>query len=269
MRVECHGLTDRGQVRSSNEDQFLIAELHRVLQVAQSSLQKPQNLFGAEGAHLWVVADGMGGHSGGQQASQLAVLTIERFMLDTFKWFFQLRGENLLTEFQEAVRSADARIFESAARHPELAGMGTTVTMAYAVGGQLYVVHAGDSRCYLYRRGQLHQLTLDHTLTQQLVQAGELSPAEAENSPFKNVITNAVGGSEPGVRVEVHKQSLQPEDSVLLCSDGLSNMVAPEDIAAVLGTARSPEAACRELVERANAAGGRDNITAIVARFLT
>ena len=267
LSVQSHGITDRGRVRSHNEDQFLIAALTRVMTVSQTSLSQPSALLGDHRGHLFVVADGIGGHKGGEQASALAVATIEQFMLNTLKWFFSLQGANILAEFKRALRRADARIFDAAAEHPELQGMGTTLTMAYAVDGALYVVHAGDSRCYLFRQGRLHQLTHDHTVTSEMVREGALTLSEAATSPFRNVLTNAVGGRDVGVHAEVQKLELADGDVALLCSDGLSDMLVDGDIAAILAAAPSPADACARFVADANAAGGRDNITAIVARF--
>jgi protein phosphatase len=267
LEIFSHGLTDKGRVRPANEDQFLIAELRRMLTIHQTSLSQPAALLGLHRGHLFVVADGIGGHRAGEQASALAILTVEQFMLNTLKWFFQLRGEAVLAEFQEALRNADARIFEAANRHPELKGMGTTLTMGYAVDGALYVCHVGDSRCYLFRRGELRRLTRDHTLVEQMVQKG-MDPSEARASPFRNVITNAVGGNDPGVQVDVHKHALEPGDVVLLCSDGLHGMVDEAAIARTLAKSPDAAAACSQLVEQANAAGGRDNVTVVVARFV-
>ena len=129
------------------------------------------------------------------------------------------------------------------------------------------MVHAGDSRCYLRRDQQLFQLTNDHTLVNQMVRNGVLPAADARKHHLRNIITNAVGGSEKGIQVEVHKATLEPGDVVLLCSDGLTEMVPDVQLGEVLKDEPDPAAACRQLVDLANQAGGRDNITAIVARF--
>ena len=167
LTVKAFGITDTGKVRTTNEDQFLIAELTKAMRVWQTSLPEPKVQVGEERAHLFLVADGMGGHQAGERASALAVVAIEQFTLNTFKWFLGSDGteaQKVLAQFQSALSQADARIVEEAAEHPELSGMGTTVTMAFHLGAQLCVVHVGDSRAYLYRDGELHQLTQDHTL---------------------------------------------------------------------------------------------------------
>jgi protein phosphatase len=267
MNVQTHGRTDLGKTRSTNQDQFLIAVLTRALSIQGSSLSQPKLLLGEEQGQLMIVADGMGGHAAGEVASRLAVMAIEEFMLNTLKWFFALRGDGVLAEFQTALQRADERIFESAARSPELKGMGTTVTMAYVQGNVLYVAHAGDSRCYITRHGKLYRVTRDHTLTEKLITEGHLNPEDLAHNPFGNVITNAVGGSQPGVKAEVHKVELAPGDIVLLCSDGLTKMVPDQEIAAIIAGTLDTDEACRQLIARANEGGGLDNITAVVARF--
>ncbi len=261
------GLTDVGRHRQTNEDQFLVAQLSRAIRVEQASVAQPSAVFADQQTHLFIVADGMGGHAGGERASALAVLTIEDFMLNAIKFLFRLQGDGILSEFQEAVRAADMRMFEEASRRPELAGMGTTLTMGYLVRDTFYLAHAGDSRCYLYRGGELRQLTSDHTLVGEMVRKGVLTPEQAAQASFRNVVTNAIGGTTPGVSAEVHKLSLEPGDALLLCSDGLTGMVNDAAIIDVLRAAPDPATACRQLVDAANAAGGTDNITVILSRL--
>src|SRR5580765_221053 len=168
LTVTAFGITDKGKVRPNNEDQFLIAELTKAMRVWQTSLPEPKLQAGEERAYLFLVADGMGGQQGGERASALAVVAIEQFTLNTFKWFLGAdlsEAQKVLTQFQAALSQADIRILKEAADHPELTGMGTTVTMAFHLGTQLCVVHVGDSRAYVYRNAELHQLTHDHTLT--------------------------------------------------------------------------------------------------------
>jgi protein phosphatase len=264
------GHSDKGMVRPTNQDQFLIAELTKALHVIQSSLSRPGVQYSNERGHLLLVADGVGGQRGGEQASALAVGTIEDFVLNTLKWFFHLQSSeerNVLREFQSALRAADARIFDETSQHPELRGMGTTLTMAYNLGPQLFVVHVGDSRCYLLRGQNLHRLTRDHTLVAEMVEQGALRPEEASAHRLRHVITNAVGGSEPGLRVEAHKVEMEAGDVVLLCSDGLTEMMDDGKIGAVLVSEPDPQRACKSLVDQTNALGGKDNVTVLVARF--
>ena len=267
LRVEAFGQTDRGRKRPTNEDNFAIAELRRALFVRQSSLRQPDTLIGDELGYLFIVADGMGGYEGGEQASALAVETIEQFLLNTLGWLFGLSGDEVLTEFQQALRAADHRIVAAASQKPQLGGMGTTVTMAYATGQSLYVAHVGDSRLYVWRRGVLQPVTRDHTVVAQMVSQGVLSPEEAATHKMRHLITNSVGGPSEGVKPEIHKLVLEAEDVLLLCTDGLTEMLSDAAIADVLRTGKPSETCCQTLVELANQLGGRDNITAVVARL--
>ena len=270
LSVRSFGLTDAGKARESNEDQFLIAVLLKALHVQQSSLPERKVQHGADRSYLFVVADGMGGHAGGEQASALAIDTVEAFILGTFKWFAQFKGseqDQVLADFQSALGEANARILAEAAEHPELRGMGTTLTLAYFLNDVLFVAHAGDSRCYLCRRGNLYRLTHDHTLLEELKRRGALAAEDAAHHRWRHVVTNAVGGNSAEVKVEVHKLHLEDGDRILLCSDGLTEMLPDDEINQALVAEREPEQACRRLVKRANEAGGRDNITVVVADF--
>jgi protein phosphatase len=268
--VHSYGLTDRGRARPDNEDQFLIAELARTLWVRQASLPQPATCYGRNRGHIFLVADGVGGHQGGEVASALTVATIEAFVLHVLRRFSNLQTadeQTVVKDFQAALRQADARLFEEAAHHPELTGMGTTLTMAFTSGWNLFVVHAGDSRCYLFRKGKLRQLTVDHTWAAELARHGVIKPEEVCRNQYRHVVTNILGGTEAGVRVDVQRADLEPGDVVLLCSDGLTDMLPDDWIAATLAAEHEPQSACERLVAEANARGGRDNITAVVARF--
>ncbi len=270
LAVTAFGMTDPGKVRKSNEDQFLIAELSKRMQVWQTSLPEPKLQVGEDRAHLFLVADGMGGHSAGERASTIAVAAIEQFTLNTFRWFFASDSpgaQKVLAQFQSALSLADAQIVEEAAENPDLHGMGTTLTMAFQLGAQLCIVHVGDSRAYMYRDGQLHQLTQDHTLVAEMVRSGAIQQEQVANHHLRHVITNVVGGPNPGVKVEARAFQVQAGDRLLLCSDGLSEMVTNEMIIAALDQDTAPEPAARALVAQANDNGGRDNITVVIVRF--
>ncbi len=270
LRVRHFGLTDTGKVRSSNEDQFLIAELVKALHVAHASVPQPPLQQSTDRCYLFVVADGIGGSAGGGRASELAVNSVEQFVLDSWQWSDRLRGREddvVFAEFRQALGRANSRVLAEARAHPGLGGMGTTLTLAFCLNADLFVAHAGDSRCYLCREGRLYRLTADHTLAEELVRQGALSPEDAARSRWSHVVTNAVGGNTPEVKVELHKVGLLPNDVLLLCSDGLTGMVSERDVAGMLCDEADPEAACRRLVDRANQAGGKDNVTVVVARF--
>jgi serine/threonine protein phosphatase PrpC len=270
LAVRSFGLTDQGKVRTTNEDQFLIATLLKALQVERTSLPQPKVQHSSDRSHLFVVADGMGGHAGGEKASALAIDSVESFILETFKWFVQCKGEEedkVMADFQQALGHANARVLAEAAERPEFRGMGTTLTLAYSLNDELFVAHVGDSRCYLCRQGLLYRLTRDHTLVEEMVRNGLLAADEAVHHRWRHVITNAVGANSPEVKVEVHKVRLEDGDRVLLCSDGLTNMVPEDKINRILQMHAEPKQACLQLVTRANEAGGKDNITVVVAHF--
>src|SRR5688572_9866860 len=237
LAVKSFGITHQGRVRSSNEDQFLIAQLTKAMRIWQTSLPEPKTRFGEERGHLFLVADGMGGHRAGEQASALAVVAIEQFTLNTLKWFFHSDApdaQRVLTQFQTALREADVRILDESIDHPELTGMGTTVTMAYHLDSQVCVVHVGDSRAYIFEDDRLHQITHDHTLVAEMVRRGALQPEEVARHRLRNVITNVVGGNEAGVNVEAHALKVDAGDRLLLCSDGLTEMLTNQVISATL-----------------------------------
>ena len=270
LTVKAFGITDIGKVRTTNEDQFLIAELTKSMRVWQTSLPEPKLQVGEEHAHLFLVADGMGGHLAGERASALAVLAIEHFTLNTFKWFLGSSGaeaQKVLAQFQSALSQADAQIVAEAAENPELSGMGTTVTLVFQLGAQVCIVHVGDSRAYLYRQGELHQLTQDHTLMADMVRSGALRPDQVAGHHLRHVITNVVGGDDPGVKVEARTFEAQAGDCLLLCSDGLTEAVSDEAIATTLDAQPVPEVAAKQLLAQANDSGARDNITVVIARF--
>ena len=268
--VRSFGMTDVGKVRATNQDQFLVAVLLKALQVEHTSLPQRKVQYSPDRSHLFVVADGMGGHAGGEQASAMAIDSVETFILGTFKWFAEFKEpgqDQVLADFQRALSDANSRVLAEARDWPELRGMGTTLTLAYSLNDVLFVAHVGDTRCYLCRQGILYRLTHDHTLVDEMVRNGTVAIEDAAKHHLRHVITNAVGGSSANLRVEVHKLQLEDSDRVLLCSDGLTGMLTDDEINRVLHTEAEPEDVCRQLVARANEAGGRDNITAVVADF--
>lgn len=261
-----------GKVRDGNEDQFLVAQLAKSIRIWKTSLDGDSTRFSDEEGYLMIVADGMGGASAGEHASALAVRTVEDFMLDALKWFHHLPGHEehaLLGELRQALEDADREVIRRARAEPGLRGMGTTLTMAYSVGVDLYLVHAGDSRAYLFREGKLDRMTSDHTLVQALVDGGALTPEAARVHPRRNVVTNVIGGPRPGVHAEIHKADIRDGDVVLLCTDGLTGPVSDAEIARILAEHDAPDDAARALVEAALAGGAPDNVTVVVARYRT
>ena len=270
VRVEIGATTHPGRTRPNNEDNFFVARLAKSMAILHSSLPDPEVARSAEQGYLMVVADGMGGAAAGERASALAVRTVEAFALDALKWFLHLGTQEereLLDELKQAIERADRNVIERAMADPALTGMGTTLTMAYSVGTDLYIVHAGDSRAYIHRDGALHQVTSDHTLVQQLVDGGALTREAARHHARRNVVTNVIGGPAAGVMAEITKVGVRDGDLLLLCSDGLTEMVPDPEIAAALAATPAPQAACLRLQDLALRRGGTDNITVVVARY--
>lgn len=269
LDVEAFGLTDTGLKRSNNEDQFFIGKLQKAIEVIDTSLTTmPAKLKSPFSGNLFIVADGMGGHEGGEVASSLAVHVVECYILNTLKWFYTkaLAEETELgAQLIEAVEQANASILKHATQSG-LTGMGTTITLGLRITDHLYVAHVGDSRGYILRDGKLYRLTRDHTIAAELSRMGEISREDAEKHPMRHVLTNVVGGQSHSLKVEIVKVWLNPDDRLIFCSDGLTDLVADPIIEQTVRDAASPEQACRMLVDLANQAGGKDNITVIVAQ---
>jgi PPM family protein phosphatase len=230
VKVVAAAATDIGQVRDGNEDTYVVDE------------------------PLFALADGMGGHRGGDVASRIAIDTLERLFPT---------GEGTLAEL---VREANRAVFERSMTDRAVSGMGTTLTAAVLEGSRVHLAHVGDSRAYLLRDGELRQVTEDHTLVQRMVAEGELTPAEAEVHPHRNILIRSVGVD---ANVEVDESELEPRpgDRLLICSDGLHDMLPNRHIAQILTAEPDPHAAVRRLIADANEAGGIDNITVILLDF--
>lgn len=263
MVLQIAGRTDVGRTREHNEDAFIVADLSTMDGGRpEATLDTP---LGAHGA-LLMVADGMGGAAAGEVASAMATAVVceelER------RWHRQATtdAETFTQALSAATEAANARIHAHAGANHGMKGMGTTATIAGVLRDSVYIAQVGDSRGYLVRDGVATQLTKDQSLMQRLVDAGELTPEEAEQSERRNIILQALG-PEARVKVEVAAQQLQRGDVIVLCSDGLSGQVRATEIAEVVRHQPDLALACRELIDRANAAGGPDNITVILARI--
>jgi len=229
MRLRHAAASNVGLVRSQNEDTYIV------------------------GGGLFAVCDGMGGARAGEVASETAcrlLLALNPAVTDA-------------EAMRRAVREANEAILHRGREDPGLRGMGTTMTAALHRGGSLLIGHVGDSRAYLWQTGQMRQLTEDHSLVGELMRQGRLTPEQAANHPHRSIITRALG-TEASVEPDVFEVVLEPGDRVLLCTDGLSGMVADADLAGMLGRAADPQQAAQDLVDAALAAGGEDNITVVV-----
>ncbi len=227
MNIRAGAATDIGLVREGNEDSYLVED------------------------PLFVIADGMGGHRGGEVASRMAVETIESLFR---------RGEGALSE---QVQEANRAVFERSSLDRAVAGMGTTLTAALVEGDRARLAHVGDSRAYLFRGGEIRMLTEDHTLVHRMVQQGEITEAEAERHPQRSVVTRALG-MEVSIPVDEIIVDLEGGDRLLICSDGLTSMVDDATIGRILAAEPDPQRAAEALVKAANERGGVDNTTVIV-----
>ncbi len=254
MRIRYAGNTHVGMKRDHNEDSlFLYAD---------------QNVY--------IVADGMGGHASGEVASQMAVETLAKFFKETeeddeITWPFKMDKDRKYQESRlcTAVKLANLSIYESALANAKQKGMGTTIVVTFFTDKHAYVAHVGDSRVYRIRGGDMIQVTEDHSLLNDYIKMKDLTPEEIENFPHKNVIVRALGMKET-VRVDVSCDEPQDGDIYLLCSDGLNGMVSdPEIRDTVLSCNDDLELACNRLIQKANEHGGTDNVTVVLAQYLS
>jgi PPM family protein phosphatase len=263
VEVSVFGKTDLGRTREHNEDTFLVADLS----TGNASLHPEvrQHKVGPRGS-LFMVADGMGGAAAGELASAMAADLIYHHLATAWVSDDDDSADRFAFRMKEAVELANQKIYGYAREHPEVRGMGTTVTAAGVNGHDLYLAQIGDSRAYLVRNGEAIQLTKDQSLMQRLVDAGELTEEEAEQSERRNIILQALG-PDPRVKVDLTRQTLSRGDTLIICSDGLSGLVKREEFPAVV--AANPELSdlCGALIDLANERGGPDNITVVAARF--
>lgn len=229
--LHVHALTDVGKVRKANQDALVLDE----------------------GLHLYGVADGMGGHNGGETASAGARDGLIAALKDK---------QPSLDALREGITQVNGALFKQQAEDESLSGMGTTLSVLWLSEHYVYMGHVGDSRIYRFREGKLEQMTDDHSLVGELMRAGYLTPEEAENHPQKNVILRAVG-TEEGIDVDLAVEERVPGDLWLICSDGLHGMVSDQKMEAILGV-NTPESAVKLLMDAALAAGGRDNISVVL-----
>jgi protein phosphatase len=263
IRVRLFARTDVGQIREHNEDNFLVADLTRKTRGLLESNRT--SVVGPHGS-LFAVCDGMGGAAAGEIASQLAVDILYERMVEALQDGHTVSRDELARRLVRAIEAAGLRIFQEAKMDRTRRGMGTTVTAAALVDDHLFFAQVGDSRGYVLRQGQLVQLTRDQSLVNQLIEAGQLTEEEAETFEHNNIILQALGTADT-VQVDLTYCVLRRGDSLLLCSDGLSGMVRFDEIRDVLQATGEPIDACKQLTERANQAGGHDNITVVVVQF--
>ncbi len=275
VRIDAAGLTHTGRVRTTNEDAYLVATLQRSMMVHDASPAARGWFTGESAGTMLIVADGMGGQGGGDVASQVAVSSVVHHLLNCMPWaathaIDESRSNHspslpgVRDQLTNALVEGDSSVKVTGAR-TGTPHMGTTLTMALVVWPIAYVAHVGDTRCYLLRSGELRRLTTDHTLAQRLADVS--SEAIDDTSRLHHILWNSLGASEELPQPEIKKLTLQVGDVLLLCSDGLTKHLDDAQIARILAGSAKPEQRCAMLVERANAAGGADNITAVVANI--
>jgi protein phosphatase len=266
--VDACGLTDTGRVRESNEDHFVIATVSKAVTVDATSLAASAltDRFGTAGARLFAVADGVGGRAGGEIASEWTVTALLDYVGHTAGCFQSLdpaKEDELFGRLEETIQSVHQRLLADAeATHSQAPA--TTVTMVLLVWPRAYFVHVGDSRAYVRRHGRLQRLTRDQTVGEYMVSAGAWTEAQATRRGPATVLASAVGG--PELAPMIGLVDLEPGDSLLLCTDGLTNHVGDDRIEAVLAGPDPATAGCRALVDEALSGGGTDNITVIMVK---
>lgn len=261
--VHVFGRTDVGRTREHNEDTFAVADLTAFNATLQPEVRT--HVCGPRGS-LFMVADGMGGAAAGEVASQMAVETMLAEVDARWRNAQATDSETFAHALKASTETANARIHAYAAAHPENRGMGTTATIAGLLGDTLYLCQVGDSRGYIVRNGMAIQITKDQSLMQKLIEAGEMTPEEAEVSERRNIILQALG-PEAKIKVDLTSQQVMRGDTLILCSDGLSGQVRANEIAEVVRSEPDLVNVCKKLIDLANEAGGPDNITVIAARF--
>lgn len=271
VEVDAGALSHVGKVRKNNEDHYLVGRLGRSLEPMITNVPPeflPQRLD--EVGYGFLVADGMGGAAAGEVASGMAVNVLINLIGDTASWGRRIDADEaraLMERLGNYYNEIHSTLIEEAQSDPRLSGMGTTLTVAYSFCKDLFVAHVGDSRAYLFRQGELHQLTCDHTLAQALAARGRIPPEAVAGHRFKHVLTNVLGGHAGPVDTEIQHMRLEQGDRLLLCSDGLTDMITDTQIAGVLSRDIGSNSACRALVDLALDAGGRDNVTVVSARY--
>lgn len=272
-KVDCFGRTDVGCVRESNQDQFLIADLRKSIVIHHSSLgyDHQTQFSGDSRAKLFIVADGMGGYEGGERASWMAVEGVIQYMLTNLHWPISCaisHEEHFFRGLHSALEYSEKQIRSAAQHDPAQSRMGTTLTMAWVVWPTVYLVHVGDSRAYLCRNGKLRLLSHDQTLAQALADNGVIDPSEVEHHRFSHILVSALGCTS-NMEPLCGRHELQPNDQLMICSDGLTKHLSDRDITQILNRDDCAEMACNRLVESAKDAGGSDNITVVLAKFLS
>ena len=273
LEGEVAAATHQGHVRENNEDSYFLMRFGRSLEKLATNLEEYflEDNYSINGYGM-LVADGMGGMAAGDVASRMAICKLIELVIDTSDWTLALkRNKDVKTVLERMTRrfyEIDRTLKEEAKSDHTLYGMGTTLTVAGTLGNDLILGHVGDSRAYLLRGDTFRQLTRDHTLAQMLIDAGVANSDDPAPRSMRHVLTAAIGSLDERIEPQVQRFRLRSDDQLLLCTDGLTEMVDDDLIASVLRESASAQAACENLVDMALGAGGTDNITVAVARFI-
>ena len=274
LKVDLAAASDQGYVRENNEDSYLLMRFGRFLERISTNLderfiEQNYNLTG----YGMLVADGMGGMAGGEVASRLTLSKLIELIIETTDWTLALKRhddvKNVMKRMTKRFFQVDEILKEEASNDKTLRGMGTTLTVAGVLGSDLVIGHIGDSRAYLFREDRLMQLTTDHTLAQALIDAGVANSGDAAPRSMRHVLTAAIGSLDHRIEPRVQHFRLTPGDQLLLCTDGLTEMVDDDLIADLLREGGSSQNTCQALIDLALSGGGIDNITVALARFST
>ena len=272
VRVDIAGASHQGHKRKNNEDHYLAVRFQRSLETLSTNVKDGQlNTAFEETGYGMVVADGMGGMAGGEIASRMALCKLVELVVNTPDWFMRISEPEdvvkLTQRINQRFHQIDAAIKAHTKIEPSLLGMGTTLTLGVSLGSHLLIGHIGDSRAYLMREDKMHQLTSDHTLAQALIDAGITRPEDPTTRTTRHVLTAALGAITKGTEPQVQRVDIKMGDQVLLCTDGLTEMVPDEKIASILSSTGGSASTCEELINAALDGGGRDNITVVLARY--
>jgi serine/threonine protein phosphatase PrpC len=270
-KVELGAFSHRGKVRPLNEDSFLVACFKRSMFTLLTNLlpgQIPEPY--AETGYVMIIADGMGGLAGGEVAGQTAIRALVELFIQTPDWIMRPdaeRAPEVLRRMRERVAQLTDALTKRAQAEPHLSGMGTTLTLAASLGPDLVIAHVGASRAYILRRGHLLRLTSDQTVAQQLAEAGVIRPEDVSTHYTRRMLTGSITAAGEKAEAELHHVKLIDGDQLLLCSDGLTELVTEAKISEALEEDGQSEDACRALVDLALEAGGQDNVTVILGRY--
>jgi PPM family protein phosphatase len=271
VQVDIAGRTHRGNVRPLNTDHYLVIRLSRRQETLLSSLAKADlpNTF-TEGGYVMLVADGLGESGSGAVASRLALSTFAHLAIQLGHWNVRVDAStaaDIVDQYEAAYGHLHDAVTQRARMNPLLANMATTLTAAYSAGDELFLVHVGNSRAYLFRDGDLTQMSSDQTLAQRMSETTGPAPVERATEDLRHILTETIGGRPGGPRIQVEHFRLWNGDRVLLCTDGLTDQVDDERIAEILTPYRSLDEQCQALIDLSLEAGGQDNVTAVMAQY--